>query len=199
MSDEQTTCAKCGVVILVLTAQETGGVCMVCKRGRREEFEQNRRQMRAFEAEQAAFRVGPVWQFWLSLTRSSPEQMTQNERRYFAVGCLRGDVFNGGLHQYFWNHASEEFDYAVQGLIAMDAERHLRLLVAAKTMLFGEGDIPDDATVERRLREVMDDAAADAELFELDRQFWAEPDELWTAMMQFGAHHGFFPAPQDRT
>lgn len=199
MSDEQTTCKTCGAVILVLTAKETGGVCMVCARGSREEFDENQRRKRAHEAEQAAFRAGPIWQFWLRLTRTSLEQMTLSERLYFAVGCLRGDVFNGGLHQYFWSNGDSQYDDAVQGLITMGAERHLRLLYEAKRVLFGDGDIPSGDTLSRVMRTAMDDAETDARLSTLDRAFWDEPDDLWVALMHFGAHHGFFPAPEDRT
>jgi hypothetical protein len=64
------------------------------------------------------------------------------QKLYYAVGCLEGDVYNGGFQQYFSNDSASYYAYAEEGLIAIGALRTLELLQEAKEMLFSSEPVP---------------------------------------------------------
>lgn len=192
MSEEQTTCSECSVTILCLTAQETGGLCMVCAREGRQTFEENRRKMREYEARQAAFRLSPVWRFWERLVESDFNSLSPDEKLYYAAGCLRGDVNNGGLHQYFFNSSGRSYEFAAEGLKRLGAGQTLAIVQEAKHAIFGDGPVSMD-TQTLRLHSSLDDYALNAFLDELDRRFYRDPDELWERLEDFGVARGFYP------
>ncbi|MDR3157534.1 MAG: DMP19 family protein [Zoogloeaceae bacterium] len=102
------------------------------------------------------------------------------------------EVCNGGFDQYFHNSSGDYFDSAVEGLRTIGALESLRLLLAAKEVLFGDAAVPVD-TGDRRIFL----AAADSEtesnrdeaLDALDRAFYEDPDKFADRMREFAKKH----------
>src|ERR1044071_1964337 len=101
--NEKVPCTKCGALILCATAERTGGVCMPCKHGNRENLE------RAKEYYKKQREYDPVRELWKSLvhrvhkTNAGFAGMSEVEKTYFTVCVLEGEVYNGGMHQFFSN------------------------------------------------------------------------------------------------
>jgi hypothetical protein len=188
MSDEQTTCSACGRTILTLTAQENGGRCVPCARGTRERIEDGRR----LYYEDKAFRQSPVWLFWERLVQAEFEALTHNEQIYFAVNCLRGEVINGGFHQFFFNSSGLLYPLAEEGLRLLGARQTLPILEAAKRAIFREDTVTRDAQA-RNLQLTLEDEALSSTLDQLNRRFWDDPDGLWELLQDFGVAQGFYP------
>lgn len=187
MSDEQTNCTTCGAPILLVTAQERGGRCLPCATGTRAQIEAGRE----FYQREKAYRQSPEALFWRELVqrRTPIAAWSQAERLYYAVRCLNGEVFNGGFHQYFFNSSGNDYQSALEGLLAMGATQSLKLLRDAKALMYGDADISterDDAI------RVMYDPDVVAALDRLDQAFWAEPDGLSGRLRTFARQSGLY-------
>jgi hypothetical protein len=184
MGEPKTRCSSCGREILASTAQKRGGQCVPCSNGTRAQIDAGREWYR----EQKAFEASPVWQFWLQLNGSDFSTLRREERLYYAVNCLRGDVLNGGFVSFFHNY-SPLYSLAEEGLAELGATTSLRLLREAKLCVFGELMAPD------RGREVIDsleDVGRSAKLDQLSRDFCADADGLWDKLQGFGVRCGFY-------
>jgi hypothetical protein len=116
--------------------------------------------------------------------------LSESEKRYFAVGVLDGDVYNGGFEQYFFNSSGAYFEYALLGLEEMGAVQSLALLKRAKLALFDDENIPED-TGERREMILKRESDARLRLLEeLDNQFWKDPDDLFTKSAAYAKMYG---------
>lgn len=199
MSDEQTQCATCGALILVLTAKETGGVCMVCARGTREEFESNRRRSREIERSMAEYRKSPQHLFWVQLVNTvhdkGIESVSVPEQNYFGVGVLQGEVFNGGFHQYFSNSSADYYAAAERGLSTLGATMELKILRDAKELIFGAGLVPDWEARNDRLEALEENKSVNAALDNLDQTFCREDLALSALMERYAVDNGFYPPP----
>jgi hypothetical protein len=142
---ERTACTECGALILPVTAQETGGLCMPCQGGYRKQIEEARRAGAKVEKKR---RDGPWDRFWHSLvdrvynTAEGFGGLTWAEQIYFAVTVLHGEVYNGGFVQYFSNDSADTYSRAVDGLKELGATQSLKLLLEAKDTLFGANPVP---------------------------------------------------------
>src|SRR5688572_6762911 len=93
-------CTRCGAEILPTTAEETGGLCMPCKLGTRESIETSKRYYEELK------KYDPFRELWRSLvdrvyhTGAGYEGLSSDERLYFAIRMLDGEMYNGGFHQY---------------------------------------------------------------------------------------------------
>jgi hypothetical protein len=196
MSDEQTRCAKCGVLILTLTARETGGVCMVCARGTREEFEKRRQRTRDFEAQMAEYRKSPEHQFWRALVQRVHTEgiasVSLPEQFHYAVCVLQGEVFNGGFHQYFSNSSGDLYEIAERALEALGAETPLDILRQAKALVFGEEPVPNWEARNDRLDALEDDADFQAKLSALDKALNEEDGRLSARVNQDAVKNGLY-------
>src|SRR5690606_5526172 len=72
------------------------------------------------------------------------EGLSEAEKKYFAVCCLSGEVYNGGFHQFFFNSAGAYYKYVLSGLEEMGASESLQLLRKAKQVWFDFSDVPTD-------------------------------------------------------
>ena len=97
---------------------------MPCKGGYRERLEAEKKLR---EEERERERTDPDRKLWLSLVEEvyySPlgfEGLSHPKKLYFALGCLEGELYNGGFHQYFFNSSGSHCAYAEEGLIAIGA------------------------------------------------------------------------------
>jgi len=172
-------CTECGAEILPSTAEATGGICMACKQGIRQSIEDSK----IYYQEQKKY--DPVRELWSSLvdrvykTDLGYAGLTPDERIYYSVCCLEGEVFNGGMEQFFSNSSGELYDDVVNGLLELKAFRSLALLTQAKDALFGDVDLPRDQQARNELMpEYPDDDS-------LDRPAWIETlDKITTSFYE---------------
>ena len=193
---ERVPCRECGEEILPTTAEATGGVCMACKKGFRKDIESAKK----FYAEQRKY--DPVRELWLSLVRRVSKSelgfggLTKDERLYFAVSCLNGEIYNGGFHQFFTSNAGEFYALVVDGLIELGATQALALLQEATELLFG-GQVPPVDLNERwdAMKHYSEDPTDPIlpwmdELERINEAFCEDPDQLSDRLLAFAKERG---------
>jgi len=90
-------CPTCGELIHPDTALKNNGLCMPCNGGYREQIEAGKRR----REEERKYDRSPARLFWLDLVQRvhAPEgglgSLSPDERTYYAVRCLIGELFNG--------------------------------------------------------------------------------------------------------
>src|ERR1051326_5628751 len=115
-SSAQVTCSECGATMLASTAARTGGLCMACKQGIRKHIE----SARVYYQQQRL--PDPFRDYWRDLVRSvhdTPDgfyRLSPQEQTYFSVCLLDGEVYNGGMHQFFYNSSGDHYAEALRGL-----------------------------------------------------------------------------------
>ncbi len=177
-------CNKCNELILPRTAEKTGGLCMACKQGIRESIEQSKE----FYRKQKEY--DPYRELWIDLVKKVHDDKTgfdslsQEEKVYFTVSLFDGEVYNGGMHQFFSNSSGEYYAEVVEGLKILKAFNSLSLLNRAAEVLFGKLEPPKDI-VQRwtTMKQFPDDDNEprpdwDIELDEIDRLYYEDPDNL---------------------
>ena len=120
------------------------------------------------------------------------EALSEAEKKYFAVCCLSGEVYNGGFHQFFFNSAGEYYEYALSGLAEMEAGESLQLLKRAKQVWFDFSDVPTDTRTRRVLLERNASRSRDARSNELDKLYWKDPDELAIRSERYAQEHKLY-------
>lgn len=193
---ERVPCRECGAEILPTTAAATGGVCMACKKGFREDIESSKK----FYEEQRKY--DPVRELWLSLVRRVSktelgfEGLTKDEQLYFAVSCLNGEIYNGGFHQFFSSNAGELYAVVIDGLIEVEATQSLALLREAAELLF-DGQVPPLDLNERwdAMKHYPEDPGAPFlpwmdELERLNEAFCEDSDQLSDRLLAFAKARG---------
>lgn len=195
-------CRECGAEILPATAEATGGVCMACKQGIRQNIDASKKY---YEAQR---NYNPIRELWVSLvkrvhrTEDGFDGLNADEKIYYAVGCLDGEVYNGGMHQFFTNSSGALYSVVVDGLLELKAHKALRLLTSAANLLFDNG-VPED----RQARfDAIKDYPKDSthpnppwvdELESIDKQYWEDPDGLGERLESFARSRGLV-APFER-
>ena len=115
---------------------------MPCKIGTRESIEAAKLY---YQRERDLDKIDPFRKLWRELVRRVYETdlgyagLSDAEKKYFAVGLLEGEVYNGGFDQYFFNSSSDYYSDAEIGLEEMGAVQSLSLLKRAKEIVFGFG------------------------------------------------------------
>lgn len=186
-------CEKCGTLILPDTAQRTGGLCMPCKSGTREQIEAGKKyHIQQSELEKTC----PFRALRRRLDAKVFSEgggfptLSGSEKLYWVVNVLEGEVYNGGFDQYFWNSSGAHYLLTLEGLNTLGAGRSLSLLQEAKRTLFGKGRVPED-TAERRdlLRALFPERMPEA-LNSLDKAYWENPDDLGGKLERFAVQEG---------
>ncbi|MGO4813745.1 DUF4375 domain-containing protein [Cupriavidus sp. 2MCAB6] len=191
--NERLPCTACSEFILADTAARTGGLCMPCKGGYRQQIDDGRKRRQLErqyeESAERKYRIDLVSR--VHGEGGGFQSLVARERTYFAVICLIGEVYGGGFHQFFSNSAGELYDCAFDGLLEMEASQSPALLLRAKELLFGQQAVP----LERRRRnellpnlETFDTTELDA----LEKDFWADPDKLGDRCARFAHRHGLY-------
>jgi hypothetical protein len=191
---EKVACTACGAMILPSTAMANGGLCTPCKRGFRTRIEEGKRRQAERKAAQA--NPDPATKHWRWLVRQAPDGLaglSAENRTYFAVCLLEGEVYNGGFHQYFNNSSGGYYADALRGLEEIGAAECRRILLAAKHVLFGDDEVPP--TQAARFEYLDFDKiglAADQELIQLERAFGNETAKLRDLVAQYAQKHRLF-------
>lgn len=189
-------CKECGALILPVTAERTGGVCMACKSGIRKNIEASK-DYRAREKElekTCTFRA-----LWRSLHHRIYGEagglgaLNQTEQKYWALNILEGEVYNGGFDQYFYNSSGSLYLLTVEALMEIGATDALSLLEQAKVVIFGQKSVPED-TVERRqlIRSLWPELPPSLDA--IDKAYWEKFSRLGERIERYAVDNGLVEA-----
>lgn len=189
MSDK-VPCRMCGVSILKRTADRNDGLCVPCKKGYRDNIEKSREYYRN---ERELDRNCPFRAYWRDLVRRVHMEngglgcLSDDEKTYFAVNVLNGEVFNGGFVQFFDNSSGAYYRHAELGLMQLKASDRLALLRAAKNEIFGSDPVPAD---QAQRFEYTNRLADDARLNTIDSKYYALNDGLAGKLDEYAVARG---------
>jgi hypothetical protein len=169
---------------------------MACKQGIRKSMDASRAYYESLKA------CDPFRELWKSLVeRSSNDRrlisFSDQERKYFAVSLLDGEVFNGGFDQFFSNSSGDHYALAVAGLQDIGALSSLTLVKEAAETIFGKIAPPADRTERcrimnaktRQLSEVLTRYSQTSRLERLNEQFVEDPDQLRERLTTYAERH----------
>jgi len=165
---------------------------MPCKNGTRESMEAAKLY---YQKERELDKTCPFRKLWRELVHRVHDTdlgyagLSDPEKKYFAVGLLEGEVYNGGFDQYFHNSSSDYYSDAEVGLEEIGAMQSLSLLRQAKQIVFGDAVIPEDTEQRREILLQRDFDSYAKQLDELDRLFWEDPDGLSERSESFARKH----------
>lgn len=170
---------------------------MPCKGGYRERIEEGKRQ----RDQERAYEQSAERKYWLSLVNrvyETPEGfdgLAAQEKLYYAVSCLIGEVYNGGFDQFFSNSSGALYAQALNGLFELEADDSAALLVQAKEALFGQQPVPLDRAHRVQLMPTVDadSPTVSRRLDELDKAFYADPDRLAERCEAYARKHHLYP------
>lgn len=189
---DRVPCTCCGKLILPSTAEKTGGLCMPCKGGYRKNIEESIRR----QEEERQYRASPPWKHWVSLvdrvhkTPAGFSGLSLQEQKFFALRVLVGEVYNGGFDQYFSNSSGDYYVRTIEALAEIGATESLRILLQAKTAIFGENSVPSTQAERFSVSPKMPDEDAPSpewwnRLEALDKEFWKDPDGIDSRIEQY--------------
>ena len=187
---QKVACKKCGVLIFPTTANKNDGLCIPCKKGYRDNIERSKvYHAKERELEKTSpFRA--LWRELVSKVYDEPggfNKLTEEEKLYFAVGVLDGEVYNGGFIQYFDNSSGEYYRYAELGLIRIGANKTLRLLRQAKSPVFGEISVPKEQ--DKRWAYVRKKNIEEC-LNDLDTKYYEKQEDIGAILEKFALQTG---------
>ena len=189
MSDK-IPCKECSALILPSTGERTGGLCMPCKNGTRKSMEASKESYRRERELDKTCPYRALWKILCDKVYDKPNgfyELSENERIYFAVNVLSGEVYNGGFEQFFGNSSGEYYAYADLGLMRISASSSLRLLRKAKEIAFGDNKVPDN---QGDLWGVLKKLPDESELDALDTEFYKDDDQLDQKLEKFAIDTG---------
>jgi len=197
MTAPKTNCRDCYAEILATTAEATGGLCMPCKNGTRKNIDAAKR----YYEEQKKY--DPWRELWTSLVKRAYmidegwKQFSTPERLYYAVSILDGEVYNGGMHQFFSNSSGELYGEALAGLNTLGAANSARLLSDAANILFDDIQPAEDRLQRwesmKQYPEHIDPKNVPdwcVRLRAVDEAYWKDPDGLNARLVEFAEQHG---------
>lgn len=170
--------------MLASTGARTRGLCMACKQRIRKNIEVSKiyyQQQRQSD---------PFRDFWTVLVRrvrDAPDgfyRLSPQEKTYFAVCALEREVYNGGMHQFFWNSSGAYYAEALHGLQELGAMRSHALLVAACREFFPDREPPCDTAARR---EILPEQWH--YLYVIEREFCSDPDKLGDRLHRYALDH----------
>jgi hypothetical protein len=161
---------------------------MPCKQGNRENIEASKE----FYRKQKEY--DPYRELWNSLVDRAYkddkgyENLTENEKIYFYIGILDGEVYNGGMHQYFSNSSGELYQETLEYLNTINAQATLALLKKAKNILFGSKPVPKEQSERNKLIIHENEWGEDLDL--IDEEYYKDIDNIGDKMNQFAVDTG---------
>ncbi|WP_294288254.1 DUF4375 domain-containing protein [uncultured Sphingomonas sp.] len=190
-------CRDCGAMILPVTFEATGGLCMACKQGIGKDMDAARARYALSKA------YDPMRALWEFLVLRSVEDRhlvswPDTETMSFAVGLLDGEVCDGGFDEYVHNSARDHFRLALDGLETIGARRSRQIGHDAADMVFG-GDGPPASqqarwtilkSRTRRLFEIVSRHRTASRLDRLDHDFSSDPDQRSDRLAAFANASG---------
>lgn len=168
---------------------------MACKQGIRQQIEAGK--IHSWQQRQP----DPFRDHWTDLVHrvhDAPDgfyRLSHPERTYYLVCMLQGEVFNGGIGQFFDNSSGDFYRETLEALEEVGATRCHALLVAAKQVLFPTGDPPRDRAARYAAMPEFPDApdalrpAWDLELERISDEFYTDPDKLPERLHKYALDH----------
>ena len=200
--EDRLPCKSCGASILPSTALKNGGECTPCKGGYHVSSIDEGKLRRIKEKERFD---APDAVFWRSLVDRVYDEnqgfssLTEPEKFFFAVCLLEGEVYNGGIEQFFFNSSADYYTFSVKALEILNAGVWLSLLLEAKELLFGYQDVPNDTQLRRRILLAMDLDADESEIASkldgIDARFYEDTDSLGDRIRSYAVKQGFWKDP----
>jgi hypothetical protein len=168
---------------------------MACKQGIRQNIENSKKY---YEQQRRYDPFRELWKYLVNRvyeTEIGYQGLTADERLYFSVKVLKGEVYNGGLHQFFSNSSGELYQDAANGLLELGAHETLRILLKGKVLLFGEIEPPTDRGERWHLMRQYGENNTDlpdwaSDLEQVDKAFWQDPDRLGNLLDAFAEKRG---------
>jgi hypothetical protein len=168
---------------------------MACKQGIRKNIEASK-VYRQQQRQPDPFR--DHWKALVQRVYGVPDgfyRLSHHEQTYF-LGCvLEGEVYNGGIGQFFDNSSGDFYRETLDALVELGAMRCHAILLAAKQALFSQSD-PPRGKAERMaaVPEHPDEPDAprpawDLELDRLDDEFYTDPDKLGERLRRYALDH----------
>jgi len=187
---EKVACKTCGVLILPATARKNNGFCMPCKNGYREQIEKSKEY---YAKERELNKSCPFRALWREVVRKVHNEpggfgkLSDDEKIYFSVGVLDGEVYNGGFIQFFDNSSGEYYRYVELGLIRLGAKESLSLLRQAKEIIFGANNVPKEQGKRWKYTQVSDVGNS---LDSLDTEYYECSEDIGSLMESFAVETG---------
>ena len=189
-------CKTCGVQILPATANDNDGNCVPCAKGYRSSIEESKIYYAAQKEAQKKYDPEPA--LWLDLLKRSEgndlSTFSDDEKLYFTVCILEGEVYNGGFHQFFFNSSGDHFEVTLNGLETLKAYQCKEIAVEAARAVFGFSHVPKDRQERWDALKAFDERiglGSDNDPLEaLDRRFWSDPDDLSSLLVNFARNSG---------
>lgn len=190
----KSTCSQCGATILATTATCTGGLCMACKQGIRKNIEESKK----YYQQQRTDPFRHHWKALIDRVHHAPDgfyRLSRPEQTCYLVSAFLGEVYNGGIGQFFDNSSGDLYQETLKALEEIGAMRCHALLQAAKRALFQDADPPRDRAARSAAMPEYPEAPGaprpdwDLELDRLSEEFWADPDELAEKLRAYAVEH----------
>ena len=131
---------------------------------------------------------GAVLRLWEAMfgnwtSDRSLDELSDAQRKFYAVYDLETEINNGGFHQYFSNSAGDQSKTCLIALAEMEATAARALLVEALT-IFPENFPVEDRNARNEQLDELDDEAFDR-LSPLDERWYSEVRDLSSKLMNF--------------
>lgn len=145
---EKIPCTECGAMIRPLTAELTGGICMSCKKGIRKRAAEIKEQFGDIFRRRMEY--DPIDAHWSALIKKAHhphydyDRLSDDEKPYFSLAILAGEVRNGGVQQFFTNSSGSLYSEVVKALDRFGHHEVLRLFKQATRILFEDIEPPKD-------------------------------------------------------
>ena len=168
---------------------------MAYKQGIREIIEQSKE----FYRKQKEY--DPYRELWTHLVNKAYtvengfEMLTKEEKLYFAVDIFDGEVYNGGMYQFFSN-SGELYEQVVEGLKTLKATKSLLLLKQAVRILFDKNEPPQNSLrCWQEMKQFPEDKNEsrpkwELELEKIDDQYYEDLDNLMELVTNYAEEKG---------
>ena len=190
------TCPQCGAVIDPSSSAEGTALCRSC-------VAQNADPMaRARALFEKMKQPDPQSVFWGDVvnrvykTPAGLGSLNAQEQVYFLVSCAEGEVYNGGLHQFFFNSAGNHYRKTVEALRLLGLTDAAELLEEAARLLFPDAEPPGDWDARRAVLPWWPDNPARpwaTRLEELNKLFGGHSDAISERLARHAREHKLYP------
>lgn len=109
------------------------------------------------------------------------------QKVFSAIWALESEVNNGGFLQYFGNNSGETANFAPTALRRIGANR-CAFIVEQAIKSISANPVPDSRDARQRILDSLGKAAR-AKLADLDKQFFAYPDNLTDLLFEYVRAH----------
>jgi len=167
---------------------------MACKQGIRQSIEASK----VYYQQQQPDPFRDHWTALVHRVHDAPDglyRLSRWEQTYYLVCVLQGEVFNGGIGQFFDNSSGDFYRETLDALGELGAMRCRALLVEAKQALFPSGVPPRDQTARCAMMPDYPEEtdaprpAWDLELERISDEFWTDPDRLDERLRRYALDH----------